>query len=200
MASAAPALYHDEPSDIDFSLTAPKGRTSKTTSRSRGTVTTFAGAAMVAAASMVPFASYASDQEATAYETGGDNFFVDERALLIDELRQYEQLESGWDGNEADIAPSRAAVDEAIQFVENLPAFVALPEPMVSSDGEVGLFWKSSELYLDVGFRGCGECSYFGKAQGQKVKGRDSISDALPIPSDLLSFFVALSDGGAVLV
>lgn len=200
MASSAPALYHDEPSDTDLSVTGSKVCSTKSGNFSNRSATRFAGAAIVVVASMSAIAPHAEGREVTAYAQGGADFYVDERALLIDGLRQYEQLANGWDGGIDDIAPSRAAIDEAIQFVENLPPFIALPEPMVSSDGEVGLFWHSGGLYLDIGFRGCGECSYFGKTDQARLKGRSAISSTNPIPSDLLDFFVALSDDREMLV
>lgn len=193
MATAAPALYRDEPYEKNFSLIAGRKETTKTTERSQSSISLLARASMLVAAGVAPGVAYAGESEVPIV-IGGE-FFVDHRAHLIEALRQYEQLEAGWDGNDDDVVPSVAAINEAIQFVEKLPPFVALPEPMVSNDGEVGLFWHDDELYLDVGFRGGDECSYFGKIGDEKIKRRDPISESAPIPSALLDFLVKLSDG-----
>ncbi|MBX7496313.1 hypothetical protein K3172_10650 [Qipengyuania sp. 6B39] len=199
MASAAPELYLDEPLIVDHSVTGRSFTGSRSQGRSFGTVSALS-AAIVAAAGLAPASAFAKDFGSTVGGQGHSAFYIDDRALLIDELRQYEMLEPGWDGGEKDVAPSRQAIDEAIQFVENIPPFIDLPEAMVSNDGEVGLFWHSQGFYLDVGFRGCGECSFFGKAGDLKVKGRGKTGSISPIPSELFDFFLGLTDDSAVFV
>lgn len=162
----------------------------------RSGVTYFAGAAILAATSALTPAVHAADKEQPIYA----GYFQDERALLIDELRQYEQLENGWDGADDDIAPSRAAIDEAIHFVENLPPFVDLPEPMVSSDGQVGFFWHDAKIYLDIGFRGQGECTFFGKFGDLKIKGKETVNGADPVPVSVLRFLAKVDHPDEVLV
>lgn len=194
MATAASALYQNEPSNTDFSLSGAKSSTSRT-----GASITFTGAAMVAAASMAAAAPNPGESERTFPAHAGGEFYVDDRALLIDELREYSSLEAGWDGHDEDVVPRREAIDEAILFVENLPPFVDLPEPMVSSDGQVGLFWQEPHLYLDIGFRGQGECSFFGKSGDLKIKGKEPISASDAIPAKVLSFLAQVDHNDEVL-
>jgi hypothetical protein len=151
-------------------------------------VTYFAGAAILATTSPLTPAVHAADKEQPIYAISNGGYFQDERALLIDELRQYDQLEAGWDGADDDIAPSRAAIDEAINFIENLPPFVDLPEPMASSDGQVGFFWHDANIYLDIGFRGHGECIFFGKFGDLKIKGKEAVNGSEPVPASVLRF------------
>ncbi|MBT0670786.1 hypothetical protein HT136_20680 [Novosphingobium profundi] len=169
-------------------------------SPARAGVTYFAGAAILAATSMLTPAVHAADKEQPAYAISDDGYFQDERALLIDELRQYERLENGWDGADDDIAPSREAIDEAIHFVESLPPFVDLPEPMVSSDGQVGFFWHDANIYLDIGFRGQGECTFFGKSGNLKIKGKEAVNEAEPVPACVLRFLAQVDHFDEVLV
>lgn len=198
MEVSATTAYANEIDNWSVSALPSAGRSIHRPARSG--VTYFAGAAILAATSTLTSAVHAADKEPQIYAISDGGYFQDDRSLLIEELRQYERLEAGWDGGENDIAPSRATIDEAIQFVENLPPFVALPEPMVSNDGEVGLFWHSDDLYLDVGFRGCGECSFYGTAGQAKIKGRGKTTEANAVPAQLLDFFMVLSDDRAVLV
>lgn len=167
---------------------------------SRSGVTYFAGAAILAATSTLTPAVHAVDKGQRSYGINDGEYFKDERSLLIDELRQYEQLEPGWDGTEDDVAPSRIAIDEAINFVENLPPFVHLPEPMVSSDGQVGLFWHDARIYLDIGFRGQGECIFFGKFGELKIKGKEAVNEAEPVPAGVLRFLAQVDQFDEVLV
>lgn len=166
----------------------------------RSGVTYFAGAAILTATSMLNPAVHAADNERQIYVSTDSGYFQDERALLIDELRQYEQLEAGWDGADDDIAPSRVAINEAIHFVENLPPFVDLPEPMVSSDGQVGFFWHDANIYLDIGFRGYGECTFFGKFGNLKIKGKEAVTGSEPVPASVLRFLAQVDHLNEVLV
>ncbi|WP_125954372.1 hypothetical protein [Novosphingobium sp. MD-1] len=166
----------------------------------RSGVTYFAGAAILAATSTLTPAVHAADKEQSIYTISDGGYFQDERSLLIDELRQYEQLENGWDGAGDDIAPSRVAIDEAIHFVENLPPFVDLPEPMVSSDGQVGFFWHDANIYLDIGFRGQGECTFFGKFGDLKIKGKEAVNGSEPVPASVLRFLAKVDHLDEVLV
>lgn len=197
MSALAATLFTADHTDSSFSLAAQSGRWDG--QRSRHRVTAIAGAAIVvAAAGMVPAQVRATEGQGAAQAFGPSDFFVDNRALLIDELWGYECLEAGWDGASTDLAPSREAIKEAILFVESLPPFVALPVPMVSNDGEVGLFWQDDEFYLDVGFRGVGECSFYGKAGAQKCKGRGRIAPHSSLPPELLDLFMVTASDRAL--
>jgi hypothetical protein len=163
-------------------------------------VTYFAGAAILAATSTLTHAVYASDKEPQIYAISDAGYFQDDRSLLIEQLRQYERLEAGWDGADDDIAPSRVAIDEAIHFVETLPPFVDLPEPMVASDGQVGFFWHDANLYLDIGFRGRGECTFFGKFGDLKIKGKEAVNASDPVPVSVLRFLAQVDHSDEMLV
>lgn len=198
MEVSATTAYANEIDNWSISALPSAGRSNHKPSRSG--VTYFAGAAILAATSTLTPAVHAVDKEQPIYAISDGGYFKDERALLIDELRQYEQLEKGWDGTEDDIAPSRVAIDEAINFVENLPPFVDLPEPMVSSDGQVGLFWHDANIYLDIGFRGQGECIFFGKFGDLKIKGKEAVNGSEPVPANVLRFLAQVDQLDEVLV
>ncbi|PHR16456.1 MAG: hypothetical protein COA41_15390 [Sphingopyxis sp.] len=136
----------------------------------------------------------------TLSSTSAENirYFNDERALLVHELRQYAFLENGWDGDSNDRAPSKNAINEAIAFVDSLPPFIPLPEPMVSSDGEAGLYWNNGHVYLDVGFRGIGQCVFFGKCEDVLIKGSEPIATGKMLPAKLASFISSSFSPNAV--
>ena len=67
------------------------------------------------------------------------------------DLKDYSLLDDGWDGPESKAA-SVQAIGMALQFVDKLPSGIPLPKPMLSSDGEVGLYWDVEAIYADVGF------------------------------------------------
>lgn len=194
----ATTSYANEIDNWSVSASPSAGRSIHKPARSG--VTYFAGAAIFAATSTLTPAVHAADNEQPIYLFGDCGYFQDDRSLLIEELRQYEQLENGWDGADDDIAPSRVAIDEAIHFVENLPPFVELPEPMVSSDGQVGFFWHNANIYLDIGFRGQGECTFFGKFGDLKIKGKEAVNGSEPVPASVLRFLAQVDQLDEVLV
>lgn len=67
------------------------------------------------------------------------------------ELDGYGSLKDGWDG-EGSLAPSRSDIERAIAFVDSLPSAIPLPKPMVSGDGQIGLYWSKGDKYADINF------------------------------------------------
>lgn len=68
---------------------------------------------------------------------------------LRSELLTYKSLQAGWDGE--DSAPAHLAhIDAAAAILDWLPAGIPLPKPMLSSDGEVGLYWRNSNFLADA--------------------------------------------------
>jgi len=86
-------------------------------------------------------------------------------AALHNEVVSYLNLREGWDG-EGSVTPSLAVVHNALAFLAMLPENVSLPESTVSADGEVGFYWKSPNVYIDVGFPAPGRISYYASAHG----------------------------------
>ncbi|MCY1365170.1 hypothetical protein D9M69_520050 [compost metagenome] len=69
--------------------------------------------------------------------------------LLNAELVSYGLLPSGWDGEES-VPADMAHIEAATRALGVLPAGVPLPKPMLSADGEVGLYWKNRDYLADI--------------------------------------------------
>ena len=71
----------------------------------------------------------------------------------IRKLQQFYKLGADWDGQGAD-APDRdvikATEESARWLIEN--RLFPTPEPMISADGEVGLFWSNGDRYAELSF------------------------------------------------
>lgn len=134
--------------------------------------------------------SFAQTSTKTALECPQQDPSAVDRSEIVAEILSYLLLEKGWDGGDNDLAPSPEAASQAIAFVEQLPSFASTPEPSVASDGEVILFWKSDHLYLDVGFRGKSEFSYFGTASGKKIKGVARFDQMFTSSDELATFLI----------
>jgi hypothetical protein len=89
---------------------------------------------------------------------------------LVGEIRQYAIFEANWDGEGA-AAPNARALREAEKFVRLLDPDLPLPEPMLHSSGNAGLFWRNPSLYADLEFLGGGRIAYFIKRNGDRHKG-----------------------------
>lgn len=109
-----------------------------------------------------------------------------DRVAVYDEILSYRSLTDGWDGSSS-VAPTPAAINDALSFFKHLlPPNAPLPEPTVAADGEVGLFWSGPGIYVDIGFRGNGEISYYARVNGAIEKGRAPLARHLPLPKPLL--------------
>lgn len=111
---------------------------------------------------------------------------------LVDKLASYFKLKEEWDGYSA-IPPRSGAVSAAIDFSRYLfKNGYALPKPMLSSDGEVGLYWDESGYFVDVGFENSREFSYYAKGEQIEAFGEDDIS-AKTIPPKLANILRMMS-------
>ena len=89
---------------------------------------------------------------------------------LYRELSSFSELSDGWDG-EGSVAPKPSVITNAIRFLRLLPDSVKLPDATASADGEVGVYWKSSGVYIDIGFPSDGRISYYAEAHGLVARG-----------------------------
>lgn len=85
---------------------------------------------------------------------------LDKIEWLKAELESYKSLTSGWDG-EGSLPADGAHIYAAGQILSLLPAGIPLPKPMLSADGEVGLYWKSSEYLADAVIEDADHFSFF---------------------------------------
>jgi hypothetical protein len=100
---------------------------------------------------------------------------------VIEKLISYLFYEEDWDGY-GGVVPSEKAVEDAVDFIRKLPKQVALPRSGLAGDGEVGLFWKSEFLFIDVGFLGDHTYSFYARnAEGKEYYGDDiQLDEELP--------------------
>jgi hypothetical protein len=115
----------------------------------------------------------------------------DQKSLLIETLLDYARLGPAWDGSEDDLIPTKEAVFQASTYIEKLPHFLPLPEASVASDGEIILFWKDADFYLDVGFRGNADIVYFGQSAETKAKGIQDFNNIFSSSDKLASFLIS---------
>jgi hypothetical protein len=89
---------------------------------------------------------------------------ISHKELLKREVAAYRDLKSEWNGSDFSL-PSSRAIDAAIDFLERLPSRLPLPRPMLSRDGELGLYWDLVNGYVEVSFDPAGELTYFSRAR-----------------------------------
>ena len=71
------------------------------------------------------------------------------------------------------------------------PPDVPLPFPQIASDGEVGLYWRTVDIHVEIGFYGDEELSYYARytqpRENPRTCGRDGYSfTAKNWPQDLM--------------
>lgn len=101
-------------------------------------------------------------------ETGGvvytfsPNHFPSQINRIISTLESYRTLGNGWGGEES-LMPSGASIDAAIQFIRSMPAGIELPSPMISYEGQIGLYWSSTTGYVSLDFESIGHASLYSR-------------------------------------
>lgn len=103
---------------------------------------------------------------------------MDKADWLKAEIESYGLLPAGWDG-EGSVGASAEAIEGAKRLIEMLPAGVEIPKPMITSSGELGLYWKSAAYYADLVIEGKDVFSLF--VRSRERADREFYFDALPI-------------------
>lgn len=88
---------------------------------------------------------------------------------LRDELFSYKSFSTGWDGDES-VPPDLEHIVAAASLIDVLPAGVPLPKPMLSSNGEIGLYWKDKRWLADAVIEDKNHFSLFIRSMGQGHK------------------------------
>jgi hypothetical protein len=96
---------------------------------------------------IISTASYATTTASPQYAPATQA--LDRVEMLQAQLEAYKTLPTSVDGEGIDLADV-ACIDAASQILSLLPAGIPLPKPMLSTDGEIGLYWKSSDYLADV--------------------------------------------------
>lgn len=80
---------------------------------------------------------------------------------LFSELYSYRELTENWDGYNG-IRPSDDIISTASKFLNILQEnLISSPEIMLSGSGEVALFWKNNNDYIEVSFDISNHLTYF---------------------------------------
>lgn len=97
-----------------------------------------------------------------------------EYSKIYTELESYKTLQNNWDGYQGQ-KPSDQVIDTTKYFLTILKSKDILnPNIMVSGTGEIGLYWKDTDKYIEVDFDIEGSFSYFYKINN-KIYGEDDI-------------------------
>ena len=84
-------------------------------------------------------------------------------------------------------SPSRQAIDDALQFVDLLPADARVLHVSAADDGEINFFRRGHGVFVDIGFFGDGEIHYYAcvDALGIDVDGSQPFTGR-SLPRDLV--------------
>lgn len=100
---------------------------------------------------------------------------------IINKIESFRRYPKNWDGYNGIAAPADA-VNDALLFLEKLPFGVSEPRPGLSGDGEIGLFWETDEVFVDIGFVGNGKYTFYAKDEEgvEYIMDEADISNVLP--------------------
>ena len=85
------------------------------------------------------------------------------------QIESYSALQDGWDGPNSR-PPLATHIDAARSILRSLPAGTPIPKPMLSSAGELGLYWEEVEWMADIAIESDREFSLFFRSRDRKVE------------------------------
>lgn len=91
---------------------------------------------------------------------------------LYAKLHAYMHAGYDWDGYGGEPA-TYASWSNAVEFLHVLPIRFEAPVPMLASDGEISLFWKDAERYIEISFPGDGTFHYIYNAPDARFASAD---------------------------
>jgi len=106
------------------------------------------------------------------------------------ELNKYLSLENNWDGYDG-LPPKNGTVQDCLKFINQLEGDdFYLPKSMLSSSGNVGLYWtnKLLDLYVEVEFEGFRTFTYIVKSRKTIIGEDDCLIDS--IPDNLIKYLI----------
>ena len=98
--------------------------------------------------------------------------FSQEESRLRAKLDSYGALEDDWDGEGA-TAPSNAAVEDVLEFLDARPDDIPLPLPEVASIGDIGIYWDRDGIFAEVQFEGDRNYSFY----AQRTEARKTVEE-----------------------
>ena len=103
---------------------------------------------------------------------------ISTREQLKRETKAYSSLKSGWDGPNSAL-PSAISMDIALRLIDGVPSRLPLPRPMLSFDGELGLYWDLRHGYAELGIERDGRISFFSRDSAGQERFDETLTPAL---------------------
>lgn len=101
-------------------------------------------------------------------------------------IRNYGTYEDNWDGYNG-IPAKEETIRDALNFLKLLPSDIALPFSGLSGDGEINLFWDRDGIFIDIGFTGDSQFSYFARDSKGKEFSGNYILISSSLPKDIIN-------------
>jgi len=114
------------------------------------------------------------DEPSVGIELDFPSALLSPKELLMREILSYSQYEDNWNGD-GSIGPDEEAIRAATDFIQKIPSRLTLPRPMLSFDGEIGLYWGMESGYAEVTFESNGEFSFFSRSKKGEERFQENI-------------------------
>ncbi|MDD2892893.1 MAG: hypothetical protein PHF20_03090 [Halothiobacillaceae bacterium] len=98
------------------------------------------------------------------------------KELLMREVLTYSEFADGWNGVGSK-GPTQQATKAATMFIDAVPAQLPLPRPMLSSNGEIGIYWGLEGGYVEATFEPTGKFTFFSR----DTNGKERFNEGLKI-------------------
>lgn len=99
-------------------------------------------------------------------------------------LENAKNLEDGWEGS-GTLAPSIGAIIVADSFLQSLDSRVRPPEISIGTDGEVNIFWRSAQLFVDLSFYNADGGKLYARVGKKKLRNLPPIKSMDQVPKEV---------------
>lgn len=92
-----------------------------------------------------------------------------------EEIKHYSTFQDGWD-EPGSKAPSSIAISRISKVLLHLPSGILHTKTMLSSNGNVGLYWHQPNIHADLEFEIDGSASFFSRKNSDEFF-KDELTD-----------------------
>ncbi|MBS0350420.1 MAG: hypothetical protein JSR33_04380 [Proteobacteria bacterium] len=108
------------------------------------------------------------------------------RQKIIKKIKSYRLYKKGWDGYDG-VPPLGKTIEDSIKFLEKLPSNCPLPYVSLAGDGEICFFWEVENIFIDIGFSGEKNFSYFARDKNNHKFFGDDVPLTEDFPNELMN-------------
>lgn len=115
----------------------------------------------------------------------------DQNSELVNVVLSFRKLDKNW-GETGSNPPTEDTIRDAILFIDLLPENITRPQVSIAADGEINFFWRSNDVYIDIGFYGDSRIDYYANVGSEEIDEDASLAfSGRSLPRNLVAAIAA---------